>query len=249
MRCILFDLETSPLLGYTFGLYEQNVIHVVRDSFLLSFAYKELDIDGVVCKSLRDYPLYKRDKYNDKELVKDLHHVLESADILVAHNGDGFDIKVANARFIRNGLEPISDKISIDTLKEARKKFRFTSNKLTDLAQYAGIGKKLDNEKGLWIKCINGDIKAWREMEKYNIQDVRLLEGIYKWLRPWMKSHPNINVLNGTVLSCPKCGSSKVKKNGFTYTRAGKFQSYQCFECRGRPTGKVNLLKNKPFIK
>lgn len=249
MKIILFDIETSPLLGYAFGLYEQNILHVERDSFMMSFAYKELGVDGVVCKSLRDYPLYKRDKYNDKALVKELHEVLESADILIAHNGDSFDIKVANSRFIMNGLSPVSDKISIDTLKEARKKFRFASNKLTDLAQYAGIGQKLETGKGLWIDCIHGKKEAWEKMEEYNIQDVKLLEGIYLWLRPWMKKHPNMNVIAGTATKCPKCLSNRLMKYGRRYKDGGIFQRYKCNDCGAPATGSVNLIQQKPLVK
>jgi DNA polymerase III, epsilon subunit and related 3''-5'' exonucleases len=249
MKVLLFDIETAPLLGYAFGLYEQNILHVVRDSFMLCFAYKELGRPGVICKSLRDYSLYKKDKFDDRELVKELHAALESADILIAHNGDAFDIKVANARFIKNGLGPVSEKISIDTLKEARKRFRFSSNKLDDLAQYAKIGKKKETGKALWIDCINGDIKAWKKMEEYNIHDVKLLEGVYTWLRPYMKSHPNLNVISGTATKCPACLSSDHVKDGYKYSNNGVYQKYRCKGC-GKPfIGATNIIKQKPLVK
>jgi len=42
MKIILFDIETSPILAYVWGLYEQNVLNVVRPSYLLCFGWKEL---------------------------------------------------------------------------------------------------------------------------------------------------------------------------------------------------------------
>jgi len=39
----------------------------------------------------------------------------------------------------------------------------------------------------LWIKCMAGDAKAWKEMKEYQIQDVNLLIDLYEKLRPWIK--------------------------------------------------------------
>ncbi len=249
MKIVLFDLETAPLLGYAFGLYEQNILHVVRNPYILCFAYKELGQKGIMCKSIWDYPLYKKDPYDDSALLKDLHDVIESADVLIAHNGDNFDIKVANGRFIAKGLKPISEKISIDTLKEARKKFKLPSNKLTDLATYAGLGQKKETGKKLWIDCINGDKKAQKLMDEYCIHDVRLLEGIYYWMRPWMKTHPNLNILARTVAKCPVCLSGNHKKDGYAWKAGGKYQRFICQDCGHPFRGIYNLVENKPLVK
>ena len=39
-RILFFDIETAPLTGYTWGVYEQNVIKVLQDWFILSYAAK-----------------------------------------------------------------------------------------------------------------------------------------------------------------------------------------------------------------
>lgn len=249
-KVLLFDLETSPILGYTFGLYETNVLHVVRDSFMLSFAFKWQGDKKVQVRALPDYPLYKKDRYDDTSLLKDLHALIDSADIVIAHNGDGFDVKVANARFIKQGLDPIANRISIDTLKEARKKFRFTSNKLTDLATYAGLGQKKETGgKDLWVNCMDGDPKAWRKMKEYNIHDVVLLEGIYLWMRPWMKTHPNMNIFKNTIAQCSRCLSSNVMKWGRRFKGGGAYQRFMCGECGCEMLGTQNLIDNKPILK
>lgn len=249
MRTLLFDCETSPLLGYAYGLYEQNIIKVIREPHLMSFAFKWYDEKRIYYHALPDYPLYKKDPYDDTDLLKDLHALLDKADIVIAHNGDSFDIKVANSRFIMNKLKPISNYISIDTLKEARKKFRFSSNKLTDLARYAGIGQKVENEKELWFKCLEGDKKAWKQMKKYNKHDVYLLNGIYEWMKPWMKQHPNLNIFNNTIANCPRCLSSKIINYGKRYNQSGVYQRYKCKECGNDMLGKENLVIHKPIVK
>lgn len=251
LRILFVDIETSPILGFTFGLYETNVIHVVRNTHMMSFSWKWSDENTIHVHSLPDYGLYKRDKYDDTELIKDLHALMESAHVIVAHNGDKFDIKMANARFIEKGLKPLYKQQSIDTLKLAKKRFKFTSNKLTDLAKYAGFGSKKDTGGiQLWIDCLNGDKKAWKKMCNYNKHDVYLLEKIYHWLEPWSELGYNLNVFNESSWSCPKCGSHNItKKSSFRFTQTGKYQRYVCKACNREFQGKQNLLENKPKVK
>jgi len=72
---------------------------------------------------LPDYKLFKSEPQNDKYLIKELWDVFDQADIIIAHHGDGFDIKKSNARFVFHNLQPPSPYKSIDTLKIARKYF------------------------------------------------------------------------------------------------------------------------------
>lgn len=248
-RILFFDLETSPILGYAYSLYDANLIHVERDSHLLSFAYKWSDENKIHSHSLPEYKTYKKDKYDDTELLKDLHALMERADILVAHNADRFDVRVANMRFIQKGLDPLPLIPTIDTLKLARSRFRFTSNKLTDLAKYAGLGEKLHVDKDVWIGCINGDMKFWNKMVKYNEHDVFLLEGIYHWFEKWSKTKLNMNIFNDTFWNCSKCGSSKIEKRGFSITVVGKYQRYQCRDCKAWSQGTHNLLGARIGVK
>jgi DNA polymerase elongation subunit (family B) len=109
---------------------------------MLSFAVKWDGEKRVKTYALPDYPLFKRDKENDRDLVKDLYDVFDEADILIAHNGDRFDIRKSNARFIQHGLKPPITYKTIDTLKIARRqKFKFDSNRLNDLGHISGSGQ------------------------------------------------------------------------------------------------------------
>ena len=48
-KILIYDLETSPNQGYTWGKYEQNVIQFTKEWELLSFAYKWLGEKKVKC--------------------------------------------------------------------------------------------------------------------------------------------------------------------------------------------------------
>lgn len=232
-RILLFDTENAPNLGYVWGKWEQNVIDFRQNWYFLSFAYRWLGEKKTTVCALPDYPRYDAAKECDKALVKDLWRVLDEADICVAHNGDRFDLRKANARFVVHGLPPPSPHKSVDTLKLARKHFQFDSNKLDDLGQYLGVGRKLPNTgKHLWFGCMQGDPKAWGVMRRYNAQDVELLERIYLKLRPWASNHPNLSFYTGC--GCPVCQSKRLEKSGWNYARTGKRQRMLCLGCGHR---------------
>jgi len=142
-RIILLDIENSPITVWTWGLFEENAIDTKENWFLLSYAWKELGAKKTHVVALPAFPGYQKDKSNDKELAKSLRSVLEGADIVIMHNGDRFDQRKANARFIAHKLPPPTPYKTIDTLKIARKHFAFDSNKLDNLGRYLGCGRKL----------------------------------------------------------------------------------------------------------
>jgi hypothetical protein len=98
------------------------------------------------------------------------------------------------------------------------------------LGNYLGIGRKAKHEGfSLWKKCMAGDKKSYKDMVKYNKQDVKLLEDIYLKLRPYMKSHPTANISPEFV--CPVCGGSHIQKRGLAFTNAFMKQRLQCQSC------------------
>lgn len=230
-RIVLLDIETAPSLGWVWGKWQQNVIDFKTNWYILSFAWKELGKPGVTIKGLCDYPNYLKNKEDDRALCQDLWEVLDGADIIIAHNGDDFDFLKSNTRFVTHRMPPPTPYKSVDTLKIARNKFKFDSNKLDELGRYLGLGRKLATTGyKLWLACMAGDLKAWALMKKYNGQDVNLLERVYMVLRPWATNHANVN--QGKQ-NCPKCSSSRVQRRGWSYTALRKKQRYQCTSCTG----------------
>jgi uncharacterized protein YprB with RNaseH-like and TPR domain len=173
-KIAFFDVENAPSLGYFWGhLWETSIISVTNPWYMLSFSYRWMGEKKIHCHALPDYPLFKKDPENDKHLIEDLHDLLDEADVVIAHNGDRFDIRKSNARFIMQGLKPPSPYKSIDTLKAARRFFHFQSNKLDDLGQYLGVGRKLPHTGfDLWKRCMAGERGAWKTMREYNMHDV-----------------------------------------------------------------------------
>jgi len=221
-KVLLFDIETSPHLSYTWGKWEQNVIEFKEYGDLLCYSYKWLGQDKVTAVGLNTK--------TKRELIHSLYCLFNEADIIIAHNGNSFDIKMANQYFIRAGFNPPHTYKTIDTKKLAKEKFRFVSNKLDDLGDYLGLGRKIQTGGfELWKGCMENKRESWKKMLEYNKQDVVLLERVYLKLRPWC-THPNMNLKRG-VNKCPVCQSNHLQSRGYRMTVSGKYTRYQCQDC------------------
>lgn len=238
MKKILhLDTETSPTLGYTYQKYDSTMIDVREESFMLSFAYKWEHKKAIKALSLADFPSFKRDRHDDTELLKALWRLLDEADVVVAHNGDAFDVKQTQGYFIRKGMRPPSPFRTVDTLKVARRAFRLFSNKLTDVAKVLGIGEKVHVEHSVWRRCMDGDRRAFAELKRYNAHDVRLLSEVYHRMLPWVPNHPHVDPEMGEGC-CPNCGGMRAQRRGVDRQVGGVKARYQCQDCgkwwRGR---------------
>ena len=243
MKILFYDLETSPILGYTWRNYKTDLLSIEKESGLLAFSYKVATFsDGKV----DDGPVHNlsRRKSTEKQMVKKLWKLFDEHDVICAQNGDKFDMRVANRLFVRHKLKPPSPYKTVDTLKIARKNFKFDSNRLDDLGVFLLGESKHPTSLKLWMDCIKGDKKALQTMEEYCGQDVELLYKVYLKLRPWHTGHPNSNLYNQTTHACPVCGSKHVQRRGFNHTRVGLYQRYQCRSCGAWSQGeKVNKEK------
>lgn len=245
-RVLLYDIETSYTVGAVWGLFDQNVAKVLRNPYIITVAWKWLGEKTTHVISLPEFPLYKKDKKNDKELVKVMWKLFDEADIIIAHNGNSFDQKWTYARFLVHGMVPPSPAKYIDTKLVAKSKFRFNSNSLNNLAGYLGLGEKLHTDIDLWIGCIErDDASCWKKMGLYNKQDVILLEKVYFKMLPFMTNHPNLNLTEGTSCNCPNCNSSNLHARGFALTRTAKYQRFQCQDCGAWSQGNPVKLPSK----
>lgn len=228
---LVLDVEISPLKTYVFGLWNQNISldAIESDFFMISWAAKWLHRDNVFGDYLTSEEALEE---NDIRIIKTLRKVLEIADIVIMHNGDRYDQKKINGRFVEHNLLPVSPYRTIDTLKVVKKQFGFSSNKLEALARKFGFEGKHRTGFKLWVQCIKGDSNALLKMFEYNIQDVIILEEIYYRLLPWITNHPNLNLYNVTLdLNCPNCNSDDLVEAGFSTTSVSKFKSYKCNSC------------------
>ena len=248
-KVLVYDIETAPIKAYVWSIWEQNVglNQIIEDWHVLSWSAKwlgasEKDVMYMDNRSAKDVT-------NDKAILKGIWDLLEEADVVITQNGRHFDQKKLNARFLQHGFQPPSSSRHIDTKQLASKHFAFTSNKLEYMTDRFNTSyKKLKHTKypgfEMWRECLNGNIDAWKEMEKYNKYDVLALEEFFNLVIPWDNSL-NFNLYHDSTDHVCKCGSTEFHKNGFYYTSAGKYQKHKCKQCGTEVRDKENLLSKE----
>lgn len=249
-RILVLDIETSPITASVWGIWDQNIgLNQIKDDWsILAYGAKWYDPNNpkVIYNDTREGKTEKT-RRDDKQLVRELRDLLDEATHVITQNGAGFDIPRINARILKHKIVRPTDFISVDTLKIAKKHFGFTSNKLEYMADHFNVKyKKLKHEKfpgfDLWKACLAGNMKAWKEMEKYNKYDVLSLEELVGKLLPW---EPLINKNHFTTEASGQvcfCGSTNLIKTGFKFTSRGKFQRYQCRDCGSVTRSSKNLF-------
>lgn len=244
-RILLIDIETAPILANVWKIWDENVglDQIESDMHLLSFAAKWFGERGIIYS---DQSL-KKDVTNDKDLLKKIRSLMEEADLVIAQNGRAFDLPTIKARMIYHRIPPPPPVRIIDTLDQAKKNFRFTSNKLEYLAKFLGCPIIKDEHREfpgikLWKECVAGNQRAWKVMRRYNSHDVLSLEPVYIAMRPWITQHPNVGMyIDSDKPLCPKCGSEHLTKSKNRVTQKGKYTQYQCQNCGGYCRDAVQL--------
>lgn len=245
-KIFIWDVETAPNIGYFWSRWKQNIgeSQVIQNSYMLTWSGKWLGDPTAIQRDLSDYGV-DFTKPNDKELVEELTEYLSEADIIVAHNGDAFDRTTFNARAVYHGIPQPSPYKTVDTLKIAKKQFRFQSNSLDSISKYLELSEeKMKVDFSLWRRVMEGDENAIKEMAEYCTQDVYTLEQVYLKLRPYDTRHPNVALHTDiNVPRCTKCGSVDVEETGgFVYTNVSKFEHYRCNSCGSNLRGRSNKI-------
>jgi hypothetical protein len=226
MKILFLDLETSPMTAHTWGLWQQNIS-----------LQQILDSTEVICFGARwsgEKKVHFKSIHHDgkKGMLDALHKLMDEADVLVGWNSKSFDHKHIRREFLEAGMPPPSPVKDMDLMLTARSQFRFPSNKLDYVAQRLGVGSKVKHSGfDLWVKCMAGNEKAWREMKKYQIQDVNLLVDLYDILLPWVKTPPNRAAHDGVPEGCVACASENLHSRGTEKMSTGVYRRFQCQDC------------------
>lgn len=181
MKILMLDIETTPLQVYTWGLWDQNIgiNQIIKHTEIMCFGAKWLGQKKVTFKSVHHH--------GKQAMLEELHAMMDKADILVGWNSAAFDHKHIKREFLEAGMEPPSATKDLDLMSVVKSNFLFPSNKLDYVAQKLGVGAKVKHSGfELWIDCMDGKDKAWKEMKSYQIQDVELLDKLYEVLLPWL---------------------------------------------------------------
>lgn len=228
-KILLFDIETAPINAFTWGLYNQdiNIKQIKEDWFMLCWSAKWLFDKEIHSDTLTSKEAKNKD---DKRITKSLWKLINEADIIVAHNLDGFDLKKANTRFLKHKLPHPDYFRKVDTLKVVRQNFKISSNKLDYICKFLGLNTKVKTSGfDLWVKCYNGEKEALKKMNEYCNNDVKILEELYLEIRPYIKNHPSVVTEDG---SCLNCGSSNVKVVSPYKTQRHSYKGYRCKDCK-----------------
>lgn len=225
MKILYLDIETAPSEAVVFSLRQRyiNPNQIKEAGYTLCWAAK--------WEGDRNVQYFGLDTHSADEMVYAMHDLLMQADAVIHYNGTKFDMPTLNRDFIKHGLPPVSHVHEIDLLKTVRKRFRFESNKLDYVCRMLGLGAK-EQHKGLalWTECMEGLASAWKKMQSYNKQDVKLLPKLYKVLLPWIAGHPNVGLYKQSQLPvCMHCGSTNLQELEQPYT--SKTLRYKAFVC------------------
>lgn len=238
-RRLFFDIETSPnvILSWRVG-YQIDISFdsIVKERAIICICYKW---DG----EKKVHSLTWDANQNDKEMLEKFSPILNSADEVIAHNSDRFDVTWVRTRALYHGISIDPSITTIDTLKIARGKFKFNSNKLDYLGEFLGLGRKKKTDYKLWKEVtLNNNKRALKEMVSYCKQDVLLLEKVFNKMNSYIVPKSNFAT---HIHHCPECNSknTQVAKRRITAAGTKKIQ-FTCKDC-----GKYHSVAESKFNK
>lgn len=236
MKILFLDLETSPNLAHTWGLFQQNIAigQMVSSTEVICFGARWNNSDKVIFKSVHHH--------GKEAMLEAMHDLLDEADVVIGWNSASFDTKHMMREFVENGYLPPSPYKDLDLMRVVKSRFKFPSNKLDYVSQKLGVGAKVKHSGfDLWLDCMAGKPAAWKEMKEYQIQDVNLLVDLYEILKPWIKNGPHAALHDGVTDGCRNCASTNLNKRGVSATTSAVYQRYQCQDCGSWMRGKTPI--------
>jgi DNA polymerase elongation subunit (family B) len=243
IKRLFFDIETSPNIGLFWSAgYKQNISYenIIKERAIICICYKWEHEN-------KTYSLTWDTNQDDKKLLEKFIIIANEADELVGHNGDKYDLAWIRTRCLYHNIPVFPNYVTIDTLKQARSKFRFNSNRLDYIGKFLGLGEKTGTSFNLWKDIVlNKDKKALDEMVEYCKNDVVLLEKIYQKMSSYFPHKTHAGVLAGEEkYSCPKCASSNMVFSKKRITAMGTYRiQLQCKDCGGYHTVSNKTYEN-----
>lgn len=247
MKTLLLDIESAPNRVYAWGLFKQDIHidQIEEPGYTLCWAAKWVGEQEVMFSSVwTDGP---------DGMLERIHTLLEEADVVVHFNGLKYDIPRLNTGFLLSGISPPAPFAQVDLYPVVKKRFAFPSNKLTYVCEQLGLGSKVAH-KGmlLWREVMAGERDAQATMQKYNIQDIALLERLYNICKPWVIGHPNAGLyITNEVIVCPNCGGSHLQSRGLYHAKTQSYRRYRCMDCgkwSRQRTSSLSVEKRKSIL-
>lgn len=259
-RILCYDLEVSPLKGYSWQTFQTDVIRIDEPSRILCFSYAIIEPDStdyeVKVVSLMDFPKhYRKNQKCDLELVKVLHRLHSNCDYTLGYNQIGFDNRITQTAFLRHNLPPTPHTVRhLDLLKIVRRRFKFPvvagSNKLDDVCKLLLGEGKAPHDQQLWFDVMAGDVDANRRMSEYAKQDCELTIRLFHRIRGFIQPMQSFSHYSRKSDCCPVCQGTEIIKQGFRYTKTKIIQRYQCSNptCGHYFSADANITKTKVVL-
>lgn len=214
---------------------------------LLAVGYKWLGEKKVTVLAITDYEGFADDPTNDKQLVADFLKVYETADMTVAYNGILFDRPWLLAKCLEHSL-PIPPSIPLqDPYFTVKSNLRISRKSLQNTAYFLRLShEKTPVEGRIWKRAGAGHRPSIKYIVDHCKADVLVLEELYLYLRPLMRTHWR---LGGTLDQCRFCSSKRLQSRGGIMTKnKGEVRRVKCSDCGGwdqRTLAEINKLKIK----
>lgn len=234
-KILFYDIETSPLKAYVWGLGKQVVRHGQLD--------KDYSRWGIICvtycwndgKPAQSIDWGYEEQDTDR-VVKEFDAVIAMADHVIGKNSDRFDNKMINAARMFADLPGIPEwtKYTDDLERQMRRYFRLPSQSLDYISNQLGLGGKIKMEFQDWIDIVekneNG-LKSFNKMIKYGKKDVVDTRTLWDRLSTHFECRLNQATFNELEFACVKCGSTNIGQNGTKASGGTLWQSYICRTC------------------
>jgi len=220
IRRAFVDIEVSPNIGLFWAPgYKISINHeaIVKERAIMCVCWSwegESEVHSLEWDKNQD----------DKKLLIKLSEILEEADEVAAHFGNGFDIPWIRTRVLFHGLPPMPLFKVVDTKAWASKFFFFNSNKLDYISKFCGSTGKIKTEWSWWrdILLLNCR-KTLAKMVFYCKKDVVELKFVWKKLQPHCDQLVHAGVVAGNEKwSCPRTGTTHVKISKRRVTATGQ---------------------------
>jgi predicted PolB exonuclease-like 3'-5' exonuclease len=173
---LFFDIETSPNIGIFW-----------RAGFKLNIGYENITQERkIICicykweGQKKVYSLTWDENACDKKMLQDFIKIANEADELVGHNGDRYDLPFLRTRCLFHDIDMFPTYTTIDTLKIAKNKFAFNSNRLDYISKFLGHTGKIKTNFQMWMDItLRNCRKTLGKMVVYCKGDVRELEFVF----------------------------------------------------------------------
>ena len=230
IKRLFFDIETTPNIVYSWRIgYKINIDfhNIIEERKIICISWK-FEGDEKVSNLTWDK------NHCDKQMLIDFMKIMNQADEVIGHNGDRYDIRWIRTRCAYHRIPAFPNYRSLDTLKKAKARFNFNSNRLDYIAKFLGVGAKVKHDGfDMWKAVMVGDKQALKDMVTYCDGDIVVLEDVFLTLQPYIQHNTHVGThVGGSKCDCPNCASDNVylHKNNFTAMGTIKRQM-KCNDC------------------